>query len=224
MVSERSTTLKAWALVTYLLRANPGLLVTETRSAPGHPTCLTLIRGGEHLIDIDEAGTVTVPGSPAFGTVPVSDFFERVDSAAFREALEESVGLRGISSPSPEGSARPLTFQVLTAVLSSTRAGDQVWEAHNEVLDTSGREPYVRGYLECFPTAAEHGPRIPGLTHPRQRFWALLRDGAPVALLDIDGHIHVAGEVLHLPTLHEESGFRLTRTVAVALGPVVDSF
>ncbi|MCY1136385.1 hypothetical protein OWR29_00120 [Actinoplanes sp. Pm04-4] len=53
------------------------------------------------------------------------------------------------------------------------------------------------------------------------RFWGVLRDEEPVAVLDTDGFVYVGRQVLHLPTLYQAHDRRIGPAAAAALGTVL---
>ena len=56
---------------------------------------------------------------------------------------------------------------------------------------------------------------------PAYRFWALLRDDEPVAVIDTDGRVHLPDVTHDLPSLYRTLGRTLGRTVHAALGDVL---
>jgi hypothetical protein len=79
-------------------------------------------------------------------------------------------------------------------------------------------------YLEPFPIAEERArERRPDdlLGIPFYRYWGVLRDGEPVAILDTDGFAYVGRQVIYLPDIFEVNAHRITPTVAAALGTIL---
>ncbi|MBW6439263.1 hypothetical protein KZ829_36680 [Actinoplanes hulinensis] len=215
---------QSWWLACQLIRRHPKILIVETHPGGGQYDCLTLIHNGQSVIDINRAGSIHVKNSSDSKPVTFEDLFVHDDSGEVVTAIERAAGMSSPSSAPPSTPA-VLTYRVLAQLMAITLNEKHRWDVRNERLDSSGMGGgAARGYLADYPVAAARArEKRPDdlLGDPLYRYWGVLRDGKPVAVLDTDGFAYVAQQVLYLPEIYSASSRRLTPLMAATLGPLL---
>lgn len=215
--AQRFITAQSWWIASEIARRHPHLQIIETHPAGGMYDCLSLIGPGPApLVHLNRVGTITartlkLSWAEAFSAAGGHDLVKR---------LEEDLDLERRAAPATTG--RTLTYRVLARVLTSLIDDRHRWTACNGWYDTSDEGGGQRRELQQFPTVV-HGLRDHRpddlLRAPAYRYWLLLKDDRPVAVLDTDGRLHQTDQAaLELLPLHRRNRSRLTTTVRAALG------
>lgn len=234
-LGKRLIAAQSWYVGSELVRRHPELRITETHPGGGKYDCLTLHRpDGNSVVHLNRVGRMHVanPRMPDFKPIswptslPISAQGGLVDADARQvvESLEVAAGL----ATTPPLHASPLlpatlTYRVIARVLAWLIDDKDTWDARNERLHSSDIVA-DRGYLRRFPAAAAAARdrrESDFLGVPTYRFWALLRGGEPVAILDSDGVAYLARGIHHLPVIYRKTGCRLTATIRHVLGDVL---
>lgn len=230
---KRLIAAQSWYVASELVRRHPELRIIETHPGGGKYDCLSLQQpDGNGVVHLNRAGRMHVvnPRTPDFqpiswrASVPVSAKGDLFDPCAPHvvKTLELAAGL---PAPHPTPPLRPATFtyRVIARVLGRLINEKDTWDARNERLHSS-HTVTNRGYLRRFPAAADAARDRRDsdfLGMPTYRFWALLRDGEPVAILDSDGVAYLPTETYQLPEVYRRTGCKLTATISHVLGDVL---
>src|SRR5664279_2040863 len=99
------------------------------------------------------------------------------------------------------------TRRVAAQTLSLLMNDKSRWDVQNEFYDAddSATGSSRRHWTDSFPTAAQSIDVVRSddlLGNPAYRYWALLRGGEPVAILDTDGTVHLKRRTHSLPDLY----------------------
>lgn len=232
-LGKRLIAAQSWYIGSELVRRHPELRITETHPCRGKYDCLSLHQpDGSGVVHLNRAGRMHVanPRRPDFqpiswtATLPgrvEADLFGP-DAHRVIKILEHEAGL-----PTPH-SAPPLlpamlTYRVIARALGWLINEKETWDARNERLHSSDTV-IDRGYLRRFPAAvdaARDRRDSDFLGVPTYRFWALLRGGEPVAILDSDGVAYLSTKTYQLPAIYVQTGCKLTATIGHVLGAVL---
>jgi hypothetical protein len=220
---ERFVLMQSWMLATKVIRRHPELWLIETHPGDGQYDCLTLIRIEPKVnISINRNGSIHASGTAGGTGAPQEAMFgSDAETSELVVQLERATGL-GSPHRTPESTPAVLTFRVIEQIMTTTLNSRHRWDVRNVFLDSSGMAgtAVVEKYLDPFPIAAKRaGHRRPDdlLGVPQYRFWAVLRDDQPVAIMDTDGNVYVGDQVKSLPALYRAHARRLTPTVNAAL-------
>ncbi|WP_433803551.1 hypothetical protein [Actinomycetospora sp. CA-084318] len=217
-LAPRFVTAQSWWIASEIARRHPHLQLIETHPGGGLYDCLTLISPGPtNLLDLNREGSIhartfKLTWVDALAAPGGHDLIKR---------LEADLDLSH-NATTPATTARTLTYRVLARVLTSLVDDRHRWDARNGYYDSSGGDGGQRTELQQFPTVVDAlEDRRPDdlLGIPAYRFWVLLRDDDPVAVLDTDGRLHQPDQpcVEFLP-LYRRHQSRLTATIGAALG------
>jgi hypothetical protein len=220
--ANRFVLAQSWWLASRLVRRHPELDLIETHPGGGLYDCLTLVRDGHTVVDVNRAGSIHVPGAEGFTPIPTASLLDCEEPAEIVARIETAAGLR---SPvrAPRSTPAVLTFRTIAHLMAVTVDDGRRWDVRNEYLDVDGTGS-PPGALAGFPVAAERARQRRPDGHRGawgRRFWGVSRDEEVVAVVETDGSVHVGRQVLDLPTLYQASNRRLTATVAAALGTIL---
>ncbi|WP_214403721.1 TY-Chap2 family putative peptide chaperone [Pseudonocardia lacus] len=222
--AQRFVLAQSWWIASELVRRHPHLRLIETHPGGGQYDCLTLLDSRSaspgSLVDLNRAGSIHIKDgarepldwNTVFAARGGHDIIRRIEAAA---GLHPSV-------PAPPTGPTALTYRVLARILTSLVDDRRTWDARNGQLDSSGHDCGRRSELDRFPSVVEALRDIlPDdlFGEPAYRFWILLRDTDPVAVLDTNGRLHLPAEPpAELLAVYKGSGRSLTTTVAEMLG------
>lgn len=217
---------QSWWIASELMRRHPKMLLIETHPGGGQYDCLTLTRPAAEakaLIDLNRNGRIHVHSSPAgreVEPIPWATVMRTDNAHEIVKVLEVAAALDAPAS-TPRTGPSVLAFRIIARILTALVNAKDPWDARNEYDDTSGWECSPRGYVEGFPTAAaavrEQRPTdLYGV--PQYRYWALLRDGEPLAILDTDGLLHLHDRQVDLVAAYKAHNRVLGQVIAAHLG------
>jgi len=211
---------ESWWVASELVARHPDHVVYEMHLAGGSYDCLAvrLPTSSDASMIVNRVGSIQVLTAglrvawhEALAAASPHDVVKRIERAAGLE-------LRGKRPPT---SPRTLSYRVIAAFLELQVNDRFFWDARCEFLDSAdGDAEELNGYLARFPAAQaalSATPRL-GLPHePESHFWALLRNGEPVAIVSIEGNLYLDGDVIELMPVYEKSRSVITVVVG-ALG------
>ncbi len=177
--------------------------IIETHPGGGTYDCLTLVltpaTGRCERIDLNRNGSAHVHSKDDF--VSVSDFWERcVASDDLRDPIAELCELAGLKAgveevlPTTEES---LCFSIMANVTSALALDARPWRWESVVLDTSHGVELRGDILEAFPrvrTLPLTQQDVDHRVHEAYRYWGLMVNGGPAALVDVRGLVHFTDE------------------------------
>jgi T3SS (YopN, CesT) and YbjN peptide-binding chaperone 2 len=242
-IGYRLVIAQSWFVASELVRRHPELRLIETHPGDSQHDCLTLCVGAgpepSQRIQLNRWGRMHVHGegngSSDPNPIPWNATLatrSRKDAAHVDEArdahtvikeLEMRAGLPQVAS-APASSPAALSYRMAARVLSGLVNDKYRWDVRNERLYASDGTFLDNGDVLGFRTAevAVSQRRADDiLGAPGYRYWALLRDEQPVAILDTDGNLHLPDRVTSLPKLYASHGRSLTATIGLALGRVL---
>jgi hypothetical protein len=227
--ARRFVLAQSWWIASEIVRRNPKLLLIETHPGGGQYDCLSLIQrtaaGTDTLIDLNRAGSLHVHGSASYMPITWAGAFAARGGHDIVHALEKAAGLTPAAKAPPTG-PRVLTYRLIARILASLVDDRHQWDARNGQLDSSGMDATNdhRPELLRFPSVVEalRDKRPDDLFgRPAYRFWTLLRDADPVAVLDTDGRLHLQDRPpIEVPPLYRRSR-SLTTVIGEAMGHIL---
>lgn len=225
-----------WWVVSEVIRRHPELELEETHPMDGLYDCLTIhgASNGEPVhIDLNRNGSVHVhPGH--IGFVRADEFFTEADPHAIVKRIERAAGLTSVPL-APPSAGRTLVYRVLARALAQLVTDRSYWDVRALTTAPHGHSVFIPVQVasaldasplpDVFPAPADFEAFVVGARlhdGPRPgRFWAILRNGDVVAVLDTRGIVHTSGSRIELEPLYERVGRSLTQTVAVALASLL---
>lgn len=226
--APRFVVAQSWWIASELVRRNPALQLIETHPGGGQYDCLSLFtdtRDPQKIVDLNRAGGIHVflPGGQFDETAkPITwpgvmhaqgahDIVKRIETAARLH----------VPKPTPATGAAAISYRVIARVLATLVNDRDPWDVRNEYHDTSGdgggRQGFVDGFATARDAVREGRPTdLHGVAE--YRFWALLRAGETIAILDTDGRVHTEDGAEDLLPLYVRHGRELGPTVHAALG------
>lgn len=236
-LDDRILGVQSWFIASELIRRHPKLKLIQTYPHWGVHDCLSIcdVASQSPTILIELARTKFIwVRSAADQDASHIEWIEtlRVQSSANADdphsVLKRIEALAGLHAPSrtPVSTPAVLTHRVSARTLSLLMNDRSRWDVQNEFYDAddSTMGSARRHWTDSFPTAARSIEDVRSddlLGNPAYRYWALLRDGAPVAILDTDGTVHLKRETHSLLDLYRGMNRSLTRVIAAALGSVL---
>jgi hypothetical protein len=227
--ARRFVLAQSWWIASEIVRRDPKLLIIETHPGNGMYDCLSLIRRTDTetptLIDLNREGRVHVHAAETFEPITWAGAFAARGGHDIVHALEKAAGLTPAAKAPPTG-PRVLTYRLIARILASLVDDRHQWDARNGQLDSSGMDATNdhRPELLRFPSVVEAlcDKRPDDLFgRPAYRFWTLLRDADPVAVLDTDGRLHLQDQPpIEVPPLYRRSR-SLTTVISEAMGHIL---
>ncbi|WP_433303947.1 hypothetical protein ACQP2F_13475 [Actinoplanes sp. CA-030573] len=206
-----------WSLVSMLLRRHPGLQVAETQ----HGIALFKPDDDARFLLIDRDGDLVIAADRPWPTLD-----ELLAAAPDGEKLTDLEYAVGLEPPpmTPPSTPAVLAYRTLALLMAITLDDKREWQIRGVWQETISGAHHIKAFLVPFPVAAARAET--NRTHESYRrsylpYWAVLRAGEPVALVDTYGFVHVGSQVFSLPELYTAHARRLTPTVAAALGEVL---
>lgn len=213
--SFRHRVAASFALASALVERDPDLVVVETHPGGGQYDVLTLRRPGVgSVVGLNRVGAISVPGSArrwSWSEVVAADTPADLASAIAREA--------GIPTDAGSASTEAMALGVLVRVAAAHLLEGATWDIRSEVDDTAGWESRRRGFVDRFPDAAQRlAVATPDdlLGEPGYRFWAVLRDGDPVAVVETTGLAWTATGEVDLAMIADDRGVAAAAGVLLA--------
>jgi hypothetical protein len=198
MLAQRFVVSQSWWIASELVRRHPRLRLIETHPGGGQHDCLTLVEGRsadpDTLVVLNRAGSIHVLNGAcepfSWGTV-----FAAGGGHHIVGRIEAAADLHP-TAPAPPTGPTALTYRILARILTSLVDDRHAWDARNGQIDSSGYGGGHRSELGRFPSVLEAlcDVRPDDIFHePSYRFWILLRDADPIAVLDTDGRRNWSG-------------------------------
>ncbi|MFI8588453.1 hypothetical protein ACIGG9_26855 [Pseudonocardia alni] len=228
--ARRFVVAQSWWIASEIVRRSPELFLIETHPGGGQYDCLSLMRRTSTetttLIHLNRVGSIHAhDGSGRSLLITWSEALAAAGGHNVVRRLEVTAGLHP-ARQAPATSPRVLTYRVIARILTSLVDDRHFWDARSGQLDSSGMDSVASAGPEVtrFPSVqnALRERRLDDpLDPPGCRFWLLLKDSEPVAVLDTSGHLHLPGRPpKELLPMYRESR-SLTTTIGSALGGVL---
>ena len=221
--AQRYVIAQSWWIAAELVRRHPELTIVETHPGGGQYDVLEIVRDGTSLISMNRAGRIHIANSSR-EPLGFEATFAEADPRQLIALLEQEARL---SSPdkAPGSTGKVLTYRALAHIVWATAHRAAPLDARSEFLDSSGGGGSgARGLLSRFPIAQERSresrPHDPAGI-PAHRYWLVMRGSGAVAAADVDGFVYVGESCLHLPTLYDDNGRSLSRTILAAWGSLL---
>lgn len=222
--ARRFVLAQSWWIASEIVRRRPHLRIIETQPGGGQYDCLTVysFAGGQAtpLMNLNRNGSMHVHSANDFESLTWDAATSAKGGHDIVRKLEQASGYT-ISKKAPASGPAVLTYRVIARVLTSLVDDRHSWDARNGQIDSAGSE---RSELRSFPTVVE-GLRDKRPTDlfgiPAYRYWILLRDAEPLAVLDTDGRVHLPDRTADLLPVYRESHRSLTVTVGQVLGSLL---
>ncbi|MGH3703464.1 MAG: hypothetical protein ACRDT9_02440 [Agromyces sp.] len=223
--ARRRVLAESWWIASELASRHPDHIVYEIHPGGGMYDCLTLAqpgRDGPGVIMLNREGTIHVHAPIDGGT----DFGLTWANALSADSPHDVVKQLEIAAriqlarKRPPTTQRTLVYRVIAAFLALQLNDRHQWDARSEFLDTSGYGGGARGYLAGFPDArnAADGAKLIGIPgEPESHFWAVLRNGEPIAVMSINGMLYTGESTIELLPLYRRLG-SVAAVVTQALG------
>lgn len=220
--ARRFVLAQSWWIASEVVRRQPHLRIVETQPGGGQYDCLTVYdpgRDNRPLLDLNRNGTMHAHVS-GFDSLEWSEAIAAANAHDVVRKLERATGFTATAKAPASGPA-VLTYRVFARVLTSMVDDRHAWDARNGRIDSVGTQ---RAEMESFPTVVE------GLRDRRPsdlfgvsayRYWILLRDTEPLAVLDTDGLVHMSDRTTELLPTSRASHRSLTVVIAQVLGSVL---
>ncbi|MGJ7561870.1 TY-Chap2 family putative peptide chaperone [Brevibacterium casei] len=203
-LANRLVYLQSWWVASEFLRRHPEFDLVETHPGGGLYDCLAILgpRGatGPTHIDLNRKGRIHIHSgiSPNFDAnsweleLPVewSSEAKQRNRRQLPLFLEAAVGL---SAPqqTPVTTPKTLIYRVIYQLLLFALNEVEDWEAHNAQYDSSGMDSgWDPDYFAQIPSARSALENDPNLDNRQTCFWAVLRGGRCLALLQENGMLH----------------------------------
>lgn len=233
----KSIIMESWWIASELVRRRPELIVYEMHPGGGmydvlsvalpsvfkpgapfdqHPQVM-LNRTGSlqvHHVGEDNGGHAML-GSWA-------DVLAEPDPHGWVKLIENTAGFTP-SKKAPPTTPRSLAYRVMAEALSMLRHDRRTWDVRNDFHDSSEESPR-NNYLSEFPLAQNDFGIVTRLgiySEPQSHFWALLRNGKPVAIISIDGWFYVSDNRFNLMEEYKLNHRKIIPTVAKLLIPIL---
>jgi hypothetical protein len=225
--AQRIVLAQSWLIASELARRHPELLVHEMHPGDGmyDVLCVSDPRQGEYMdrtrIMLNRAGTLQVhqPEHSQRQDATVGSWADVIASEnphRHVKAIEVAAEL-GHPAKAPASTPRVLTYRLISTLLTLLTNDRHSWDARNEVIDSSGQgSEDQHGYLDKFPLVHPDLATTPSLNlwrEPESHFWAVLRDGEPVAIASIEGRVYRQDGILDLAPAYAANGHSMTRLI-----------
>lgn len=169
----------SWDLAARIVAMDSMSRIYEYHPADGMYDCLAVGRRGL-TIDINRAGSVHVhasAGGEAHPLIPTEEWRATAASALGTSELAARVATHCRLDGSKKASRAPwpLTYQVIARVLASRIFDSALWDCRLQLWDSA--EHYSK------PPLRFEAPSPEAAAIPSTEFWAIMRDGKPIAFL-----------------------------------------
>lgn len=216
---------QSWWLCAELVRRHPDHVIYEMHPGGGLGDVLMVrpsrdLRDGDAKITVNRGGMIRVD-------------FHRSDNSLDQVDVRHSAGALGEQNPhalvkeveavarlsslgqAPASTSRSLAFRFASATLTSLLNDRHSWDWRQVFHDTSGDEPHVLPYLDGFPGAKAEARALVGEPwdggHPESHYWALLREGKPLAIVSAEGSLHFPNSRVDLADAYAARGRNMHR-------------
>ncbi len=214
----------SWKLASEFHRRHPsGLSIIETHPGGGQYDCLTLIRQGKVLANLNRVGSFTPMEAPT-AVISWDQIWKRgLMDDGIGEVMNQMSRACGLPVPAklPPTNKESLAYRVMAGIIAGVVFDQASWEWRNGQEDTSGDgNQLVRDWwFSLFPGMKSHQPLPDGQDfrgNTKYRFWFLLRDGIPVLCVTRDSICHGRGGIINLMDRYQ-SNRRILEPVSSAL-------
>jgi hypothetical protein len=222
--SERWRHALAWWWVAELVRRHPYLVVWEQVSKHGHQDSLVIAKPVEgrleRRLEIDRNGNIHFPGRQ----IPMIDgpwgqLFDAEDPHALIHKMESAGGL-GHPGATPAAEPQSLALRLIASVLMAKIHDKDSWSCRM-VGPTGDVRPLSEKRLEESFSPLHREPQTEPTAPGRE--WVVFSGTEPVALVDLEGYIQLAGKSTSVAIMnaYDAHDRRLIPTMADVLGPVL---
>lgn len=196
-IADRYSLAASWSIASQLVRCHPHLLISRVVDEQENPLLIVHDEAGlDFRVQLDLPAWIQyVDRDGELLHITWADVLTRRLPRSVVWRIEEETGL---GTPMEATlTPRSLTYQVIGCALALGVDSTATWQAvpAQVVIDDPAASdwhlfdavPGGRDLAERHITAAEERARADGMFIHHQQIWALIRDHAPVALLDIEG-------------------------------------
>lgn len=202
--SDRLIYLQSWWVASELIRRHPEIDLRETHPGGGQYDCLTIVSPrslpGTLHIDMNRKGRIHIHSgfSPRFveskwdirHPVEWSAESEQIDRRSIPRYLEAAAGLP-VPTETPLTTPKTLVFRVAYQLLLFTLNEPREWEVHNALFDSDGMgTDWDPNYFADVTSARLALAQSSNPDQQQSHFWAVVRDGRCLALLQENGTLH----------------------------------
>jgi hypothetical protein len=222
--SERWRHALAWWWVAELVRRHPYLVVWEQVSHHGQQDSLVIAKPVEgrleRRLEIDRNGNIHFPGRQ----IPMIDgpwgkLFDAEDPHALIHKMESAGGL-GHPEVTPAAEPQSLAVRLIASALMAKIHDEASWKCR--MIGGAGDAAALsQERLGASFSLLDVGPHTEPTPPGRQ--WVVFSGSEPMALVDLDGYIQVAGSSASVVIMdaYDAHDHRLIPTMADVLGPVL---
>ncbi|PPF54297.1 hypothetical protein C5B94_08045 [Clavibacter michiganensis] len=220
--AHRRINAESWWIASELAARHPDHLVTETHPGGGMYDVLALVvPGNPERIRMNRGGSLTVGRWDESERLRLS--WPQIMAASSPHGVvkhvEAAAGLT-LGTSRPPTSRRTIVYRFIASFLAMQVNNRHAWDCRSEYLDSSDIDGGPRGYVTRFPAAEQAMRRVVPVgmpAEPHSYFWALLREGEPVAILSLDGTLFEGDRVVDLLDVYQQEGRSATAMVASAM-------
>jgi hypothetical protein len=213
---------QAWWIASEFARRHPDWAIRFG----DHLTYLTLVNPKDEKSRIACNPTAVHMFGPDSRHTSVDHLLSTADPYEVVKVLGDFVG-----DPShlrtPASTPRTLAYRLLATALTATVNDRARWAIQNEVLgdDGYGDGPIHGGFVAQFPEAQQVARTLQSeswdLGEPLRHFWAILREGDPVAIVSTEGYVYRQDRRFDLTAEYQANGRRMLPLVVAALGDLL---
>ncbi len=215
---------QSWWVASELIRRHPDLSLLETYPGGGQYDCLSVFRNNlreewKAIVDLNRNGSIHVHVDPTWSPRPWTWLMQQSNAHDGIKRIEHAAGL-AMDAKAPPSSGAALAYRLASRLLTSMLNDRHSWDVRHEHGDGDDH-----GWATDFPTAQskkrQMRPEDGRFGTPAWRFWAILRDARPVAIIDTDGELHLSDGSVNLQAQYLVSKRSLTMLLANTLGTLL---